>query len=368
MTTWHIERTEARLEVSGQLRIHDATDIWRTLRATTSDAATTLDIDLAGTTVVDGAIMALLVELRASLIARGIASELVGAPAQLAPLVRLYHGDRAPIPGITARRQGAVAQLGNAVEGRLQLLGSLVDFLGELASSIVAIVRRRSSANTRALPGLIERAGTDGLPIVLLLNFLVGFVMAFQTMQTLRLYGANIYVADIVGVSVTRELGPLITAVIISGRSGAAYAAELGTMRVSEEVDALRTMGIAPVPYLVLPRVLALALVAPALTLIGDVAGVTGGLVVAAVSLDISPHAYIAELRTIVVPSDVWTGLVKSVGFGVAIAFIGSQRGLSARGSASAVGRATTATVVTCLFTIVIIDTLFTILFLRFGL
>jgi phospholipid/cholesterol/gamma-HCH transport system permease protein len=134
-------------------------------------------------------------------------------------------------------------------------------------------------------------------------------------------------------------------------------------MRVSEEIDALRTMGIAPHPYLVVPRVVALALVAPVLTLLGAVSGVLGGLAVGAGSLHITSEAYLAELRTIVVPWDVWTGLVKSTAFGIAIALIGCRQGLSTRGAAEGVGRGTTATVVSCLFAIVVLDTVFTVLF-----
>jgi phospholipid/cholesterol/gamma-HCH transport system permease protein len=138
-------------------------------------------------------------------------------------------------------------------------------------------------------------------------------------------------------------------------------------MHVSEEIDALRTMGFAPAPFLVLPRILALAAVAPILTLLGDVVGVAGGVAVAVSSLDVTPRGYFAELRTAVLPSDVWTGLVKSVAFGTAIGFIGCQQGLAARGAAEGVGRSTTTTIVSCLFAIVIIDTLFTVAFHTFG-
>jgi phospholipid/cholesterol/gamma-HCH transport system permease protein len=138
-------------------------------------------------------------------------------------------------------------------------------------------------------------------------------------------------------------------------------------MRVSEEIDALRTMGFAPAPYLILPRVIALALVAPVLTLVGDLVGVAGGAAVAASSLDVSLRGYFAELRTAIFAADIWTGLVKSVAFGVCIAFIGCQQGFATRGAAAEVGRSTTATVVLCLFTIVIVDTLFTLLFRTFG-
>jgi phospholipid/cholesterol/gamma-HCH transport system permease protein len=138
-------------------------------------------------------------------------------------------------------------------------------------------------------------------------------------------------------------------------------------MRVSEEIDALRTMGIAPIPYLVVPRIIALAIAAPVLALAGDIAGVLGGLVVGAMSLDVHPHAYLAELRAVVTAADVWTGLIKSLVFGIAIAIIGCQQGLTTRGAASGVGRSTTTTVVACLFTLVAIDTLLTTVFRGVG-
>jgi phospholipid/cholesterol/gamma-HCH transport system permease protein len=213
----------------------------------------------------------------------------------------------------------------------------------------------------------MARAGAEGVPIVLLLNFLVGFVMGFQSARQLQLYGANIYVADVVGISVTRELAPLMTAIIMSGRSGASFAAELGSMRVSEEIDALKTMGFAPAPYLILPRVVALALVAPVLTLLGDVVAMAGGAVVAVATLDVSARGYLAELRSAVGSSDIWTGLVKSFAFGIAIAFIGCQQGFATRGAAEGVGRSTTTTVVSCLFSIVLIDTVFTVFFQTLG-
>jgi phospholipid/cholesterol/gamma-HCH transport system permease protein len=232
---------------------------------------------------------------------------------------------------------------------------------------VSTVLRRPSAAGWQTLPSLVERAGADGIPIVVLLNFLVGFVMAFQSARQLELYGANLYVADVVGLSVTRELAPLMTGIIISGRSGAAYAAELGAMKVSEEIDALRTMGFGPTAYLILPRVVALALIAPILTLLGDVVGVLGGVVVGSSTLGVSPRGYLAELRTVMVPADVIGGLFKSVAFGVAIALIGCRQGFATTGGAAGVGRRTTSTVVLCLFTIVIADTLFTLVFRALG-
>jgi phospholipid/cholesterol/gamma-HCH transport system permease protein len=315
--------------------------------------------------MIDGAIMALLVDLRRALVARGTSCEIVNAPPRTALLVHLYRGDQPPEPiAVPVRRASPIAWLGGFAVRVVDHLRALVVLAAQLIGALVSDVRR---IDWRAVPALIERAGTDGIVIVVVADFLMGFTMAYQSMTQLRQYGANIYVADIVGISVTRELSPLMTAVLVVGRSGAAYAAELGAMRVSEEIDALRMMGVSPVSHLVAPRMVTLAIAAPVLTLFGDVAGIVGGIVVGVTSLGVSPHAYIAELRTVVVASDVWTGLVKGASFGVAIAFIGCLHGLAASGAASGVGRSTTATVVASTFAIIAIDTVLTVVFRGLG-
>jgi phospholipid/cholesterol/gamma-HCH transport system permease protein len=326
-----------------------------------------LVIDLGRATRLDGAIVALVAAQRARLLARGVRCHIIAGSEQQRALVHLYRGDELPRAAEIRRGEHGIARLGGAIDHALAQVHEVVAFIGELLGAIPAIVRRPDRLSWRDLPGLIARAGTDGIPIVLVLNFLIGFVMAYQAARQLAMFGANIYAADLVGLSVPRELAPLMTAIIIVGRSGAAYAAEIGTMRVSDEIDALRTMGFAPVPYLVVPRILALVVVAPLLTLLGDVVGVVGGIIVGQASLGITPAGFLAELRTAVEASDVWTGLCKSVAFGAAIGLIGCQHGLATRGAASGVGRGTTRTVVSCLFTIVIIDTLFTMVFRRFG-
>jgi phospholipid/cholesterol/gamma-HCH transport system permease protein len=369
MSLWQLDRREDRLILSGDLRGEDAGALWRALDTAVRSvrAERRLDVDLSHVDSVDGTSIALLAALRASLLGRGIVCEIVGAHDRAAQLVHLFRGDRDVPPAVHVARPPAIARLGAVTERALHAIRTQIELVGDVGVSMARIARRPALANWASVPALLVRAGTDGLPIVLVLNFLVGFVMAYQSSYQLELYGANVYVADVVGVSVTRELGPLMTAIIMAGRSGAAYAAELGTMRVSEEIDAMRTLGIAPVPYLVIPRILALAIAAPLLTLLGDVVGVVGGVVVAAASLDVTPAAFLAELRTILVASDVWTGLVKSVAFGASIAFIGCQQGLATRGAASGVGRGTTTTVVNCLFTIVLIDTVATVLFRAVG-
>lgn len=368
-STFDIARRDDSLVLTGELRMPDAANVWRTLRSLVSmRQSPRLAIDLAGATIVDGAIMSLLVELRRELASRGVTCEIVGASERLSPLVHLYRGDERPSQRAKPAPRGLLEQIGRGVERSLDGMTRMLVFTGEFASAAVGAVVSPASVNFRGVLALAERAGIDGVPIVLLLNFLVGVVMAYQSAYQLKLYGANVYVADVVGISVARELGPLITAVIMSGRSGAAFAAELGTMRVSEEIDALRTLGFSPGRYLVLPRVIALAIVAPVLTLLGDIVGIAGGAVVGATSLDINAGAYLAELQTAIFAKDVWTGLLKSVVFAVAIALIGCQQGFATSGGAAGVGRRTTSTVVICFFTIVILDTLMTVYFRMFSL
>jgi phospholipid/cholesterol/gamma-HCH transport system permease protein len=365
VAAWDIVRVDDRIALSGELRLADGPAIWRALRRLARPANKSLDLDITRATTIDGSIMALLVDVRARIIAQGVRCEILGGDQQLREVVRLFRGNAPAVQRLPPPvHVGAINRLGAVTQRAARRSASFISFVGELA----ATWRHLLAINMRSVPALIVRGGADGVPIVLLLNFLLGAVVALQTMQYLRLYGADIYVADVIGISVTREFAPLMTAIILAGRSGAAYAAELGTMRVSEEVDALRTMGFAPVPYLVVPRIIALAIAAPVLTLFGDVVGVIGGLAVGNYSLDVTPHAFVAEMRTAIVPSDVWTGLGKSIAFGGLIALIGCRQGLTTTGAASGVGRGTTSTVVQCLFAIVIVDTAFTLLFREFAL
>jgi phospholipid/cholesterol/gamma-HCH transport system permease protein len=192
--------------------------------------------------------------------------------------------------------------------------------------------------------------------------------MAFQAAAQLKRYGANIFVADLIGISVCRELGPLMTAIVVCGRSGAAFTAELGFMQVNEEIDALRTMGFGPMRYLVLPRTLALIVVVPLLALLADVAGVVGGLVVGVLNLDLTVRGYLNETAHVVTLWDISSGIIKSVVFALAIALIACQQGLATSGGAEGVGRRTTSSVVATLFTLILADAVITVLFRVAGL
>jgi phospholipid/cholesterol/gamma-HCH transport system permease protein len=196
-----------------------------------------------------------------------------------------------------------------------------------------------------------------------LISFLVGLIMAYQAAVQLRQFGADIYVADLVGLSVVREMGPMMAAIILAGRTGAAFAATLANMKANEEVDALESLGIPPVQFLALPRMVALIVMMPFLALYADCMGILGGVVISAGVLEIPPTAYWVETKSIVDLSDVSTGLIKSVAFGMLIGLAGCLRGLQAERSAAGVGRAATSAVVTGILLIIVADSLFAVVF-----
>jgi phospholipid/cholesterol/gamma-HCH transport system permease protein len=347
--------------------MHDAAAIWRDARAATASASGTVVFDLAGVRAADGGVVALLVELRGELDARGVKVELLGANPHVETIINLYAGHARVTKRPKQRAEGILSHIGRAaLEAKAEAAG-ILDFLGSMVLAGVTLVRHPRAGHWREVAPLCEKAGANAVPIVLLINFLVGFVMAFQSARQLKMFGANIYVADLVGISLTRELAPLMTAIIVCGRSGAAFAAELGSMKVNEEIDALRTLGLTPFGWLVMPRVLALVLVVPLLTLIADFIGVTGGLLVGVTNLDLTARGYFIETLKAVQGWDVITGLVKSLAFSVAIALIACQQGFAAEGGAEGVGKRTTSTVVTSLFAIVILDALFTMIFRTFD-
>ena len=208
----------------------------------------------------------------------------------------------------------------------------------------------------------MKRVGLDALPIVSLISFLLGLIMAFMSSVQLQQFGANIYVASLVGISMTRELGPIMTAIIVAGRSGSSFAAEIGTMKISEEVDALSTMGINPNLFLVLPRVIAACLVVPILTLFSDLFAIAGGLLVGVTMLDLTVSGYANQTINTLTLFDVFWGVFKSGIFALLISLTGCLKGFQVKGGAAGVGKATTSAVVISIFLIVLSDSLLVVI------
>jgi phospholipid/cholesterol/gamma-HCH transport system permease protein len=353
-----------RLRIRGSLKLAEAAPLWKELRRLEAGAERghRLDLEMSGVERVDGGAMALLASLRADLQRRGVTSEFVGAGERVQRVIHLYGGDLVVARLRTRRALGVLDQLGRATLAILREGQLVLAFLGQMVVSGAGLLRAPRSANWREVPATMERSGADAVPIVVLINFLVGLAMAFQASVQLKRFGANILVADLIGISVCRELGPLMTAIVVSGRSGAAFTAELGVMQVNGEIDALRTMGLEPMRYLVLPRTIALVLVVPLLVVLADAGGVAGGLVVGATSLDLTARGYLNETARVLSLWDFSSGILKGVVFAVAIALIGCQQGLATSGGAEGVGRRTTAGVVLNLFTLILLDAVITVI------
>ncbi|MEE2786174.1 MAG: MlaE family lipid ABC transporter permease subunit [Myxococcota bacterium] len=243
---------------------------------------------------------------------------------------------------------------------------SLVAFLQLMADSIFAVVTavwRPRRLRWRALTEQAVDIGSRALGIVALITFLVGLTVAFQSAHQLRQFGAAIFVADLTAVSMVREMGPLMTAILVAGRSGASIAAEVATMQVSEEVDALRVMGIDPIDFLAVPRLLAITITIPLLTVLANLVGMLGGFLVGVLYLDIAWNSFLMKMLDSLVAWDLISGLIKSVAFAFGIGLIGLFYGFKVRGGASEVGRTTTAAVVTSIFYIIVADCIFSVLF-----
>lgn len=237
----------------------------------------------------------------------------------------------------------------------------VMTFLGELLMAVGYCVFHPGAVRWRDVLFYMKKAGAEALPIVALISLLIGLIMAFMSSLQLKQFGANIFVASLVGIAIVKELGPIMTAIIVSGRSGSAFAAEIATMMVNEEVDALATMGFDPLRFLAIPKVLAAIIVLPILTLYSMLFGILGGLLVGVIGLDLTLYTYLQETFKPIEVFDVAASLVKSIVFAVLIAGIGCQRGFQVRGGAEAVGEATTSAVVAAIFLVIVADSAFAI-------
>ncbi len=257
----------------------------------------------------------------------------------------------------------ALETIGRSAQAAFAQTVALLGFVGESAHALARGVAHPARLRWRPVLFNIRSAGFDALPIVGVLSFLLGLVVAYQAADQLRRYGANIFVADLVGLSMLREFAPLITAIIIAGRSGAAYAAQIGTMSVTEEIDAMRTLGIAPLDLLVLPKIFALLIALPLLTAFADVLGVFGGMVMARAQLGVGFGEFLDRFAKAVSVTAYLVGICKAPVFAAIIAVVGCFQGFRTRGGADSVGRQTTRSVVQSIFLVIVADALFSVAF-----
>ncbi len=258
--------------------------------------------------------------------------------------------------------------IGNRVKFFFKDIFGFIEFFGDVLIKFIPALFKPKKVHWEDLQVLFIRNGVGAVPIVSLILLLIGIISGYQGALQLKQFGADIFIADLIGVSITRELGPLMTAILVAGRSGSAFAAEIGTMKVSEEIDALRSMGFDPVYFLAIPRIYAVTLSIPFLTLIANLAGIIGGLISGLSLLNITYIGFFTQLRSAVDLGDIGSGLLKSVIFGFLVATNGCYRGLQVSGGAESVGTFTTVSVVSSIFAIIIADTIFTFIFDAIGL
>jgi phospholipid/cholesterol/gamma-HCH transport system permease protein len=238
----------------------------------------------------------------------------------------------------------------------------MVSFLGSVAISLFQVAFHPKLLRKDDTLLFMKKAGADALPIVALISFLLGLIMAFMSSIQLQQFGANIYVASLVALAMISELGPIMTAIVVAGRSGSSFAAEIGTMRISEEIDALYTMGFNPTIFLVIPRVIASVIAVPILTLFSDFFAISGGLVVGLFILELSPGIYIEQTIESITLFEVIWGMAKSIVFALLITWTGCLRGFQVRGGAASVGNAATSAVVSSIFLIILFDSIFAVI------
>lgn len=263
---------------------------------------------------------------------------------------------------VRARKSdGIFVRAGDAALRQFFNVRYFISFLGSVILSFVQAFKRPKYLRLNDLLTCMEKTGVNAVPIVALISFLLGLVMAFMSSLQLKQFGANIYVASLVSIAMVSELGPIMTAIIVAGRSGSAFAAEIGTMQISEEVDALFIMGFNPTTFLAVPRILASLIVVPILTLFSDVFAIFGGLVIGILALDLTFNSYISQtLKTLTLFEVVW-GISKSMVFAAIIAWVGCLRGFQTRGGADSVGNSATSAVVTSIFLIILFDSFFAV-------
>jgi phospholipid/cholesterol/gamma-HCH transport system permease protein len=252
--------------------------------------------------------------------------------------------------------------IGAATEKGLAYIGGLTDLLGRAVGNAIYSPLKRSQNLQRATHQAVA-VGVTAVPVISFITFFIGVIMALQGAYELKRFGAIRLVADMVAISITRELGPLVTAIVVIGRSGSAFAAEIGTMKVTEELDAIETMALHPVAFLVTPKLIAMLVMMPCLTIWADLMGVLGGSVFGMIGADYTFGAYLAATRDALFMRDIITGLVKSIVFGLVITGVGCQEGFMTGAGSEQVGRSTTSAVVTSIFLVVFVDLIFTAIF-----
>jgi phospholipid/cholesterol/gamma-HCH transport system permease protein len=352
----------ASFALRGRITVHTATPIWKcALETLARNPQRRVIVDASALEYIDSVGIALLFDLVRRERPPGAQVEIRDLAPNLAALVRGYDPKDFVQPGARRPHVGLVEQIGRAAASQLAYLQHLGSFLAQCGTGLRRSLFRGGSMRWGEVLEVATEAGANAVPIVLLVGFLMGVIIAFEIGLVAQKFGAVIFVVNGVGVAMLRELGPLMTAIVFAGRTGAAFAAQLGTQKVNEEVNAISTFGLDPIDFLVLPRLAAAMLVVPLLAVLADVVGLFGGALVM-LGFGVGFLQFSVQLLSAVTAGDFLLGIVKAAVFGATIAAVGCERGLSTGAGAISVGLSTTSTVVTSIVLIVVIDGIFTVL------
>lgn len=359
----HIQPDTLTLSLHGVLDLRTTPDILDQLAHIPRPVPGRIEADLSGIERMDDCGALVVTGLRRLAAERGSLLVLRGIPDHVAELLAFLRLDEKPAPGPSPRpKPGLMTRFGMKTVHVFNDGVQHVVFVGETVTTLASLLRHPRRLRGSDTIMYMQRVGVDALPIVGLISFLLGLIMAFMSAVQLQQFGANIYVASLVALSMVRELGPIMTAIIVAGRSGSAFAAEIGTMKVSEEVDALVTMGFKPAMFLVAPKIIASLLVVPFLALYSNLFAIAGGLLIGVTTLGLTPNAYMIQTMNTLSIFDINWGLFKSAIFAVLIATVGCFKGYQVRGGAASVGQATTSAVVTGIFLVILVDSILAVI------
>jgi phospholipid/cholesterol/gamma-HCH transport system permease protein len=364
--SYKLEDSNLFIYLSGEFGLKNLTvingDIRREISKQKLDSVT---IDFSEVCYLDSAAAVALVQIKKDVEYQNVQIRLINLNDESKGIFSVIHDDALKHQPFKSLQSGddLIRKIGQASSDIASDISNFISFIGELLEAFFYIVRHPKTLRGKDVLFYVQRAGVDGLPIVALIGALTGLIIAFMSFLQLKMIGANIYVPALVSFAMVKELGPIMTAILVTGRSGSAFAAEIGTMMVNEEVDALHTMGFDPIRFLAVPKVLATIIVVPILTVYADFFGVLGGMIIGVTSLDLTITTYINQsLKTIQV-FDIVTSLIKAGVFAALIAAIGCQKGFQVRSGAQDVGKFTTSAVVAAIFMIVVADSIFAIMF-----
>ena len=364
------EGDRLRLVASGAWTTDHADRLEQLVDARASSGTQSAEVDIAGIEKIDTFGTWLLERTVRRLEAAGTTARLTEIPDRYRGMFDKVHAaNRQPLPEAQKER-GVVARIEQIGEGAVgvgwDLLG-LVDTLGAIVLASARALRRPRNFRVTSIVHHLDRVGWQAIGIILLITFLIGCIIAQQGIFNFRKFGAEDYVVNLVGILVVREIGVLIVAIMVAGRSGSSYTAELGSMKMREEIDALRTMGVDPVEVLVLPRIIAMIIALPVLTFLGSIAALFGGEIVSALYGGMSPAIYLSRLKDVITVGDFEVGMIKAPVMALIIGVVACTEGLRVKGSAESLGLQTTASVVKSIFLVIVLDGVFAIFFAAIG-